>query len=111
VASESTFELDASELDRLMSAAAQWSEVSEAAINKVFKGDGADYIVKCIDALMPKSGRRFKGHTSGVKGTNWSRITPGNLQVTIGAVTKRLYVYFPDDGSNTKRHAGNQHFF
>ena len=32
------------------------------------------------------------------------------LSVTIKTVNAYNYLYFPDDGSNTKKHAGNQQF-
>jgi predicted small lipoprotein YifL len=34
----------------------------------------------------------------------------GPLSVTIAARGRYGYLYFPDDGTNTKRHAGNQQF-
>ena len=33
------------------------------------------------------------------------------LAVTVGTRSKFHYLYFPDDGTNTKHHAGKQHFF
>lgn len=30
--------------------------------------------------------------------------------MTVSTTAKFRYLYFPDDGGNTKRHAGDQHF-
>ena len=103
--------VDATQIDRLMEAATIWPRVSEDAINEVLHGEGATLIGESIDQLVPESGRRFKGHTSGAKGSNWQSYDMKNLSVTVAARGKRGYLYFPDDGTNTRRHAGNQQFF
>ena len=105
------WQVDASQLDRLMEAAATWPQVSEGAINDVLHGEGGRIIGREIDRLVPVSGRRFKGHTSGAKGTAWQSYDTPDLAVTVAARGKRGYLYFPDDGTNTKRHAGDQRFF
>lgn len=103
--------LDSAQLDRLMAEAVKWPDVSEDAINEVLHGEGGVLIGAAIDKLVPESGRRFKGHRTGAKGTAWQSYDKSNLAVTVVARGKRGYLYFPDDGANTKRHAGNQQFF
>ena len=105
------WEVDATEMDRLMEVAQQWPQVSEDAINDVLHGEGGRLIGLRIDNLIPVSGRTFKGHTSGAKGSAWQSYDKPNLGVTVAARGKRAYLYFPDDGTNTKRHAGNKQFF
>jgi hypothetical protein len=39
------------------------------------------------------------------------RHTDGNLSTTVRSAQKYQYLYFPDDGTNTRRHVGNQQFF
>lgn len=106
-----TWAVDYAAFDALASAMESFPERSERAVNEVLATTGADEVVRSIDALMPVSGRRFKGHSAPAKGSKWQRILPGNLSVTVTTVTKRHYLYFPDDGSNTRRHAGGQAFF
>lgn len=81
-------------------------------IDEVLKNEGATEIKKNITRLLPSSGRHWKG-----KGSSAIQVMPGKfeqrdsmLEVTIAAVGKYHYLYFPDDGTNTKKHAGEQHF-
>ena len=81
-------------------------------IDSVLHREGAEAIKQDITRLLPSSGRSWKG-----KGAPASAAMPGKfsqdngtLSVTVAARGKYHYLYFPDDGSNTKRHAGNQQF-
>lgn len=80
----------------------------ESTINDVLHNDAAQLAQDAIYRLMPisdkKTGRHAKKSKSLTKDT-------GNLSVTVVARGKWHYLYFPDDGSNTRRHAGNQQFF
>lgn len=109
--SDRMFAVDYAAFDELAAAMESFPERSERAINEVLATTGAEEVARSIDALMPVSGRRFKGHSAPAKGSKWQRILPENLSVTVTTVTKRHYLYFPDDGSNTRRHAGGQAFF
>lgn len=111
MAGSSHYEIDYSDLEHLQA----WMEAYGKGAAKVVEDtlrECAPKVRDRINLLMPVSGRRFKGHTSGARGTKWERISSEEpLSVTVAANSKRRYLYFPDDGSNTKRHAGNQHFF
>ena len=106
------FELDASELDQLQEVMNEYGTGAGQIIDGVLHGEGADLIKDNIARILPVSGRKWKG-----KGASASAAMPGKfvqdngtLSVTIAARGKYHYLYFPDDGSNTKRHAGNQQF-
>lgn len=103
--------LDAAQIDRLMGEAAKWPRSSEDAINDVLHGEGGRLIGQAVDRLVPVSGRTFKGHQQGAKGSPWQSYDNPNLGVTVAARGRWSYLYFPDDGTNTTRHAGNQQFF
>lgn len=106
------FTLDATDLDKLEEAILQSREKAGPVIDSVLHSEGAELIKESIAGLLPSSGRSWRG-----KGAPASAVMPGkfsqdngNLSVTIAARGKYHYLYFPDDGSNTKRHAGNQQF-
>ena len=106
------FRLDASELDRLQDAISRSAEKAGPVIDSVLRNEGAQGIKENIAMILPSSGRAWKG-----KGRPASAAMPasfmqenGSLSVTIVARGKYHYLYFPDDGSNTVRHAGNQQF-
>lgn len=109
----SVFELDTSELDDLQAALEEYEGHAGRMIDEVLHGEGATVIKEKIAALIPESGRTWRG-----KGASASSAMPGRfsqdnetLGVTIAARGKYGYLYFPDDGSNTMKHAGGQHFF
>ncbi len=108
----STFELNYDDLDELTEKIDQYGAEAYKTINDVIHGEGARLIRNDIALLIPSSGRSWKG-----KGRSAAQAMPGSfkqkdetLSVTIAARGKWRYLYFPDDGSNTKRHQGNQHF-
>ena len=106
------FTLDASEFEKLQDAMQQYAGQAGPTIDEILHGEGAELIKQKITLLLPASGR-----TWAKKGAPASAAMPGRfaqdngtLSVTIAARGKYHYLYFPDDGSNTKRHAGNQQF-
>ena len=106
------FTLDASEFDRLQEAMEQYAGHAGVLVDEVLHGEGAEIIKQKIVPLLPVSGRKWAR-----KGAAASAVMPGRfaqdngtLSVTIAARGKYHYLYFPDDGSNTRRHAGNQQF-
>lgn len=97
------------EVTKLMN---QFAAGSGQIIDSVFHNEGAEEIKERIAPLIPRSGRKWAG-----KGASASSVMPGRfsqdngqLSVTIAARGKYGYLYFPDDGSNTRRHAGNKQF-
>ena len=105
------FELDASEFERLEKAIKDFPDNAEDAINEVLHGEGSEIIKEEIKRLMPVSGKNWRGKAPAAKHANSLTQQKGNLFVDVKSQKKYNYLYFPDDGSNTRRHAGNQHFF
>lgn len=100
-----------SQIERLQEAMKAYEGNVEAAINEVLHGEASELLKDEIKRLMPVSGRAWKGKSTAAKNANSLTAIHGNLSTTIKTTKKYQYLYFPDDGSNTKRHAGNQQFF
>ena len=83
-------------------------------VDKVLHGEGADAIKRAIPGYIHPSNRKWKGKTPSIAGNPdaGKRLSQDDhdLGVTIAARGKLGYLYFPDDGSNTDNHAGNQQF-
>lgn len=80
-------------------------------IDEVLHDRGAEEIQKRIDQLLPTSGRRWRGKPPQAKGSKWNHNTNDPLSVTVGTTSRYHYLYFPDDGSNTRTHVGNKRMF
>jgi hypothetical protein len=100
--------LNAEEFDRVLKAIEQYPGNAERVINDVLHGTGAELIQERIRKFMPVSDKKKGAHAVDSKS-----LTPvgSNLAVTVKSTNKYHYLYFPDDGTNTKRHVGNQQFF
>jgi len=108
------FEMDKKELDRLHNAIKNFPDVAEESINSVLYTEAPPIITDAIKLLMPVSGAVWKGKKKAAKHGNSIKERSGerrNLSVVVGTVSDYHYLYFPDDGTNTYRHAGNQRFF
>lgn len=107
----SVFRLDASDFGRLEEAMKQYRGDAVATINDVLHNQGGQLIHDEIKRLMPISGKRWRGKKAPAKTGKSLNIVGGNLSVTVSAKKTYQYLYFPDDGTNTKRHVGNKQFF
>lgn len=106
------FTLEADALDDLTATMEQYGAGAGQIVDDILHNQGAQLIKNRIAPLIPSSGRTWKG-----KGRSASAAMPASFQqdngeqsVTIAARNKYHYLYFPDDGSNTRRHAGNLQF-
>lgn len=106
-----TFRLNHEEFAKLENAMKSFQGDTEKTINEVLHNEGGQLIHDEIKRLMPMSGKRWKGKKAPAKTSNSLQIVGGNLSVTVTTKKAYQYLYFPDDGSNTRRHAGNQQFF
>lgn len=105
-----TFSLEADDLERLQEQMAAFGEGSGQIVTEVIHESGPA-IYERINPLIHPSGRTFKGHRSSATTSAWPTYGTGEaLAVTVSARGKWHYLYFPDDGSNTDRHAGMQDF-
>lgn len=105
------FRIEAKEFDRLQKAIKNFPGDAEEAINEILHNEGSELIQKSIKNLMPVSGRKWKGKKAAAKSAKSLTDTKGNLFVTVRTTSNYHYLYFPDDGTTTLKHAGNQQFF
>lgn len=102
-------ELDYKEFDNLMELMIRAAQ-PEPVINDVLHGFGAEEIEQGIQKLLPQSGRNWTGKKAPASAAQPFTRENGNLSVTVKTKKAYHYLYFPDDGTNTKHHAGNQQF-
>ncbi len=104
--------LDASDVDQLQEIMEQYGESAERVINDVLHGEGAEEIKRQIARILPASGRHWAGKAAPARSAMPRKFDQDEdlLSVTIAARGRYNYLYFPDDGSNTRKHAGNQQF-
>ena len=105
------FEMDAKELERLFNTVKNFPGNAEKSINEVFHNDAPPIVSEEIKRLMPVSGKSWKGKAPAAKSAKSLTDETANLSFTVKTTGKYHYLYFPDDGTNTKRHVGNQQFF
>lgn len=99
------------EFERLQRAMEDYAGDTESVINNVLHEQAGQLILDEIKRLMPESNRSWKGKKAPAKTGNSLMIVNGNLSVTVKTTKKYQYLYFPDDGANTRNHVGNQEFF
>lgn len=97
------------EFDKLYQAMQEFQGNTEDAINDVLHNYAGDRAQKDILRLMPVSKKSKGTHAKFSK--SLENRTKENLAATVGTKGKYGYLYFPDDGTNTRRHVGNQRFF
>lgn len=100
--------LNAEEFEKVQKAIEQFPGNAEKAINEVLHGAGAELIQERIRKYMPVSDKKTGSHAVDAKSLTQ---VGSNLAVTVKSTKKYNYLYFPDDGTNTRRHVGNQQFF
>lgn len=103
---------DAGDMDAFTRLMDQYGDAAMRAIDSILHEEGAEEIKKHIAQLLPESGRRWKRKGASAKAAMPRKFSQDNdiLAVTIAARGKYHYLYFPDDGTNTERHVGNQRF-
>ena len=107
----SKFDLNTEGFDDLYQAMQDFQGNVEEEINDVLHNEAGDLIEEAIYRLMPVSGARWKGKKKGAKSAKSLMQVKENLSITVKSKTAYNYLYFPDDGSNTQKHVGNQQFF
>ena len=105
------FRIDGDDLERLQKTIKNFPGDAEKAINEVLHDEGSQQIQKAVRNLMPVSGREWKGKKTAAKSAKSLTDLKGNLFVWVKTTNNYHYLYFPDDGTNTRRHVGNQQFF
>lgn len=105
------FDLDTKEVERLFTTVKNFPGNAEKSINDVFHNDAPPIVSEEIKRLMPVSGKMWKGKAPAAKTAKSLTDEKANLSFTVKTTGKYHYLYFPDDGTNTRRHVGNQQFF
>jgi hypothetical protein len=99
--------------DELQGAIEQYQSVAEKSIGEVLKGEGAEEIMTGIKAKIHPSNRKWKGKPRAsklAKSLTVNQKKSTDLAVVINTTNKYQYLYFPDDGTNSHNHHGEQHF-
>lgn len=108
--------VDAQQIAELEQLIRNYPANAEAVINQYLHQTAGEMIRAEIMRSIPASGRKWKKKLPPASAANPFGQKDDNLAVTIGTGKssggngKYDYLYFPDDGSNTKRHRGEQHF-
>lgn len=105
-----TFSIDPALFDQLIERMKAYEGNTEEAINEVLWEKAGALINDAIIDLLPRSNRTWRGKKKAAKDAAPFSQLNENLSVTIRTKSGYNYLYFPDDGSNTIRHEGNQHF-
>ena len=103
--------IDFAEFEKLQEAIKAYEGNAEELINEVLHGEASELIQQAIYKLMPESGRKWKGKAGAAAKSKSLTTVTANLAVTVTTTKKYQYLYFPDDGSTTRKHAGNKQFF
>lgn len=106
-----TFRLDVADIEKLQAAMEEYQGDVESSINDVLHNQGGSLIQESIRRLIPVSGKTWKGKAPAAKTAKSLTSVNGNLSVTVTTTKKYQYLYFPDDGTSTRRHVGNKQFF
>ena len=107
----SRLDINLAEFDELQQAMKNFQGNTEEVINDVLHEQGGKLIQDAVKRLMPVSGKSWRGKKPAAKSSNSLQIVGENLAVTVKTRKAYQYLYFPDDGTNTIRHVGNQQFF
>lgn len=109
---KTTLSLDCSGVDSLVEIFENFGTEGKRTINDVLHGEGAKEIKDEIARILPVSGRTWKKKKAAASIAMPGKFAQDNdiLAVSIAARGNYGYLYFPDDGSSTKKHIGNQQF-
>lgn len=105
-----TLNLETESVNRLFEAIQTYQDDARNIINEVFWNEGGALINEKIMQLLPESGRKWKGKKPAAKRSAPFTQVNENLSVTVKTKNAYHYLYFPDDGSSTRKHAGQQDF-
>lgn len=108
----STLKIDTSGFEKMQQAIKDFEGDVEKEINAVLHEEASPLIQEAVRMLMPRSHvKRWNGKLPHAKDSKSLTDVKDNLSITVKSAKKYQYLYFPDDGTSTKHHAGNQQFF
>lgn len=105
-----TFSISPRLFDELSAKMQDYTGNAENVINEVLWGQGGKLIDEAIRLILPRSGRTWKGKAKAAADAMPFRQENYNLGVIVTTKYDYHYLYFPDDGSTTRKHAGNMGF-
>lgn len=104
------FSIDVKAYDELCQKMQAYQGNAENVVNEVLWDQGGTLINQAIMRLLPRSGRTWSGKKKAAADAQPFTQKNENLSVTITTKYSYHYLYFPDDGSTTRKHAGQRHF-
>ena len=107
---KATFSLDTESYNKLFELMQEFQGEAPKTVNEVFWNEGGPIINEAIINLLPQSDRKWQGKKTAAKRSAPFTQENGELSVTLKTKNAYHYLYFPDDGTNTKRHAGEKYF-
>lgn len=106
------YKIDMTGVEDIEKALKEYKGNAEEAINDVLHNQAGQLIQDSVRRLMPVSNvKPWKGKPKHAKEAKSLRQVNYNLAVKVTTASKYGYLYFPDDGTNTKNHVGEQYFF
>lgn len=108
--SKATFSLDTESYNKLFELMKNLEGTAPKTVNEILWNEGGPLITEEITNLLPVSGRRWIGKKPAAKSSKPFTQENGELSVTVKTKNAYHYLYFPDDGTNTKKHVGEQYF-
>lgn len=97
-------------VERFAEALENYEGYAGKAINEVLWNEAGPMIAEAIIPLLPRSNRTWRGKKAAAASTMPFLQINDTLSVEVKSKNAYHYLYFPDDGSNTRKHAGNQQF-
>ncbi len=97
-------------LDELQELIVNYAGNAGPVIDKVLYEQGGDIIIDNIKPLIHPSGRSWRGKKKSAVLAEPFRKEGITMGVVVKTTTAYNYLYFPDDGSNTVNHRGQQNF-
>lgn len=104
-------QLDAQDVAKLHKAIKDYKGDAETTINDVLHNEASLLAQDAIRWRIPVSNAVWEGKKQHARLAKSLRAINGNLSVTVTTTKNYQYLYFPDDGTNTRRHVGNKQFF
>lgn len=104
------FAMDHQDAEELVRRIKAFGDGADDAITEVLHGYGAERIGEEARERIFPSGRRWKGKKKSATAAKPFTSKGSSLTVTVSSKSSYHYLYFPNDGSTTKKHRGQQHF-
>ena len=102
--------MDDKETQKLIENIQRTGARAEQIISRVMQSYAGSRIIKKITPMLPESGRKWRGKRKAARQAQPLRTENKDLSVIVRSKSPYHYLYFPDDGSNTVHHHGDQRF-